>query len=78
MTSGPRSIGLLTIKSIKDYAEGTGFQKFRKQREGKEHLAITVIGSRSLELDASNTEDKQLFMDCLNLALLNPRLKSLT
>jgi hypothetical protein len=74
--NAPRSIELVSIKSVKNYGEGSGFAKFRKQRQGKEELAITIIGqSRNLELDASSMEDKILFIECLELAIKNPKIK---
>lgn len=66
---------LVTIKGVKNYAEGPGFAKFRKQREGRENLAVTIEASRNLELDASSIEEKNLFIECINLALQNPIIK---
>ncbi|KAM3134134.1 hypothetical protein pb186bvf_013755 [Paramecium bursaria] len=64
-----RAIALSTIKDIKDVAEGPGFQKFTKSRQGKEYLGITIIADRILELDATCVEDKTLFVECMKLAL---------
>lgn len=71
----PKCIDLAQIRSIKDYAEGSGFTKFRKQRQGKDGLAITIIANRNLELDASSREDKTIFIECLNLSMANPKVK---
>lgn len=62
-------IPLHSISEVMDYGDGPGFKKFAKHRVGKEQLGITIVGNRTLELDAASMEDKTVFIDCLRLAM---------
>ncbi|CAD8045870.1 unnamed protein product [Paramecium primaurelia] len=66
-TSEQKSIQISQIKEIKDKAQGSGFDKFKKYRQGKESLGITIIAKRNLELDAPKQEIKDLFLECLKI-----------
>ncbi|CAK72413.1 unnamed protein product (macronuclear) [Paramecium tetraurelia] len=70
-TSEQKSIQISQIKEVKDKAQGSGFEKFKKYRQGKESLGITIIAKRNLELDAPKQEIKDLFLDCLKILLDN-------
>ncbi|CAD8051374.1 unnamed protein product [Paramecium sonneborni] len=70
-TSEKKSIQISQIKEIKDIAKGSGFDKFKKYRQGKESLGITIIAKRNLELDAPKQEIKDLFLECLRILLEN-------
>ncbi|CAD8054158.1 unnamed protein product [Paramecium primaurelia] len=70
-TSEKKSIQISQIKEIKDNAQGSGFEKFKKYRKGKESLGITIIAKRNLELDAPKQEIKDLFLECLKILLEN-------